>query len=170
MSGFWLLRFAPRPQTGVRLFCFSYAGGGAALYRPWLDALSPDIELCAVQLPGRENRLREPPFASLTALVDALVPALRPHLDRPFAFFGHSMGALVAFELARALRSRGDEQPSHLMLSGRRAPHLPETEASMRGLDDNASPRSGAATAASRPRCCSTATCSSCCCRACAPT
>ena len=133
----WLLCFAPRPSARLRLFCFSYAGAGAAMYRTWLDALPPTIELCAVQLPGRENRLREPAFASMQRLVDALVPALTPTMDRPFALFGHSMGALVAYEVARALYATPHAaQPLHLLVSGRRAPHLSDDEAPMRGLSD----------------------------------
>lgn len=134
----WLLKFTPRPQARVRLFCFSSAGSGGAMYRPWLDALPPQVELCAVQLPGRENRLREKPFTALSSLVEALVPALLPRLDRPFALFGHSMGAMVAFELARRLQDAGAPQPAHLLVSGRRAPHLPETEAPMHRLGDEA--------------------------------
>jgi medium-chain acyl-[acyl-carrier-protein] hydrolase len=133
----WLLRFAPRPGARVRLFCFSHAGGGAAMYRTWLDALPASVELCAVQLPGRESRLREPPFTSMPHLVAALVPELLAHLDRPYALFGHSMGALVAFEAARALQAMGAQrQPIRLLVSGRRAPHLPETETLMHTLSD----------------------------------
>lgn len=134
----WLLKFTPRAHARMRLFCFSSAGSGGAMYRPWLELLPPEIELCAVQLPGRENRLREKPFSSLTDLVAALVPALVPRFDRPFALFGHSMGAMLAFELARALREAGHAQPQRLFVSGRRAPHLPETEAPMHRLDDAA--------------------------------
>lgn len=135
----WLLRFAPRPAARLRLFCFSYAGAGGAMYRTWLHALPPSIELCAVQLPGRENRFREPAFTSMQRLVEAMVPALSPAFDLPYAFFGHSMGALVAFELARALRALPHVAPlTHLLVSGRKAPHLPEDDAPMRGLADDA--------------------------------
>jgi medium-chain acyl-[acyl-carrier-protein] hydrolase len=131
----WLLCFAPRPAARLRLFCFSYAGAGGAMYRTWLDALPPSIELCAVQLPGRENRFREPACTSMPRLIDALVPALAPALDRPYALFGHSMGALVAFEVARALQTLPHvPQPLHLLVSGRRAPHLPESDAPMHAL------------------------------------
>ena len=134
----WLLCFAPRPAARVRLFCFSHAGGGAAMYRAWLDALPPTVELCAVQLPGRESRLREPAFTSMQRLVAALLPELMARIDRPYALFGHSMGALVAFEAARALRSvSGLRQPHRLLVSGRRAPHLPDTEAPMHPLSDD---------------------------------
>jgi medium-chain acyl-[acyl-carrier-protein] hydrolase len=134
----WLLCFAPRPDARLRLFCFSYAGGGGAMYRSWLGALPQSIQLCAVQLPGRENRFREPAVASIRRLVDELLAALAPTLDRPYAFFGHSMGALVAFELARALQSVSHAAPPvHLFVSGRRAPHLPESDAPMHGLPDD---------------------------------
>lgn len=138
MTNPWLIRFAPRPGASLRLFCFSYAGGGAAHYRAWLGALPEDVELCAVQLPGREGRLRETPLNSIAAIVDALLPALRPEFDRPFVFFGHSMGAMLAFETARALARIGATGPQRLVLSGRRAPHLPETEVPMHRLDDEA--------------------------------
>ena len=135
----WLLRFAPRPAARLRLFCFSYAGAGGAMYRAWLDAVPPSIELCAVQLPGRESRFREPAFTSMQQLVGELAPALSPALDKPYALFGHSMGALVAFELARTLQSLPQvAQPTHLLVSGRKAPHLPEDDAPMHALPDDA--------------------------------
>jgi surfactin synthase thioesterase subunit len=137
MSSPWLSRFAPRPAAALRLFCFSYAGGGAAIFRPWALALPADVEVAAVLLPGREHRLRERPLDSMAALLQALLPALVPEFDRPFAFFGHSMGALVAFEAARALQGRGERAPARLLLSGRRAPHLPELETPIHGLGDD---------------------------------
>jgi medium-chain acyl-[acyl-carrier-protein] hydrolase len=133
----WLHRFEARPDAAVRLFCFPSAGTGAATYRPWASLMPRHVEVCAVQLPGRENRLREPAFTSLTAMLEALRGALRPQIDRPFAFFGHSMGALVAFELARALQSDRAAAPAHLLLSGRRPPHIPEAEAPLHALPDD---------------------------------
>ena len=132
------MRFAPRPTAQARLICFSYAGGGGAVYRPWALALPSEVEVLAVQLPGRESRLREPPLRSMAALVEALAPALLPQLDRPVAFFGHSMGALLAYELARALHARGGPAPQHLMVSGRRAPQLQEPDAPIHHLPDEA--------------------------------
>jgi medium-chain acyl-[acyl-carrier-protein] hydrolase len=134
----WLRRFSPRPEAALRLFCFSYAGGGTAVFRPWADDLPAEIEVCAVQLPARESRFREPPIASMQGLVDALIPAIEPELDRPFALFGHSMGSLLAFEVVRALQRRGLRCPTHLLVSGRRAPHLPEPESAIHMLDDDA--------------------------------
>ena len=134
----WLVRFAPRPTASLRLFCFSYAGGGAAVYRPWALAMPATVDVAAVLLPGRESRLRETPLRSMGALLQGLVPALLPYLDRPFAFFGHSMGALVAYETVRDLQRRGAPVPARLLLSGRRAPHLPESEPPLHQLADDA--------------------------------
>lgn len=124
----WLRRLKPNPQARLRLFCFHFAGGSASVYRTWPGLLAerrPDIEVCAVQPPGRENRLNERPFTHVAPLVDALITVLRPELDRPFALFGHSMGAIVAYELAQALTGIGTP-PSHLLVSARRAPVMPE--------------------------------------------
>lgn len=124
----WLLRPPSNARARVRLFCFPYAGGGALIYRTWQARLPASVEVNAVQLPGRGNRMREQPFTRLEPLVRAATDALRPYMDMPFAFFGHSMGALISFEMARLLRREYDLMPSHLFLSGRRAPQLPDTE------------------------------------------
>ena len=114
----WFPWFRPKAGAKVRLFCFPYAGGGASVYRGWGECLPGLVEVCPVQLPGRETRFREPPFARLPLLVEALASALRPYLDRPFAFFGPSLGALVAFELARRLHRETGMQPVCLFVSG----------------------------------------------------
>ncbi len=121
----WLQISNPRPQARRRLFCFPYAGGAASIYRTWHQYLPPEIELCAVQLPGRENRIKEAPFTNVTQLVQTLIPHLLPALDKPFALFGHSMGSLIAYELAQQLQI-GRHMPTHLIVSGRRAPILPD--------------------------------------------
>lgn len=118
----WLASRKPNPRAGVRLFCFPYGGGGDFIFRSWQKGLSETIEVCPVQLPGRGSRISEPPFTELNPLVRAAAQALAPHLDKPFAFFGHSMGALVGFELARHLRRDGGPQPVHLFVSGRCSP------------------------------------------------
>jgi acyl transferase domain-containing protein/surfactin synthase thioesterase subunit/acyl carrier protein len=122
----WMVRFQPRSSAKFRLFCFAYAGAGASIFRSWAEELPPDIEVCAIQLPGREDRLGETPFTRITPLMQALVPILQPHLEIPFAFFGHSIGALVAFETVRALRQQGRPIPAHLWVSASRAPQLPD--------------------------------------------
>lgn len=135
----WLQRFTPRPEARARLFCFHHAGAGAAVYRPWVAGLPAELELAAVQLPGRANRLDEAPIDRMPALVDALLAALRPEFDdRPFAFFGHSMGAVLAAELAHALQATGAPMPSHLVVSGRRPPHWPSADAPLHRLPDDA--------------------------------
>lgn len=108
----------------MRLFCFSYAGGAASVYREWPALLPAFIDVCPVQLPGRENRLGEAPRSDLNALAGELDEHLSPWLDKPYAFFGHSLGALIAFELARTMRRRGGAAPRHLFASARRAPHF----------------------------------------------
>src|SRR5438552_2333015 len=124
----WVLRPRPDPRARLRLFCFPYAGGGASQFRTWAEGLPPEVELCPVQLPGREGRLRETPFTRIAPLVAALVTALRGYLDTPYAFFGHSLGALVGFELARALRRTGGPGPRGLLVSAYRAPDLPDPD------------------------------------------
>lgn len=134
----WVVCNKPSPSATMRLLCFPFAGGGASIYRAWGAALSPQIEVLAVQLPGRETRLREPLYTDVHALTDELLTVLTPYLDMPFAFFGHSMGALIAFELARRLRQQGNGHLVHLFVSARSAPqvlnaeepiyHLPTTE------------------------------------------
>lgn len=110
------------------MFCFPYAGGGASIYRGWGASLPFDLEVCPVQIPGREGRLRDPAYQEPGPMVQAIAGALDPYLDLPFVFFGHSMGAMIAFELTRELRRRGRPQPLHLFVSGRRAPQMPPRE------------------------------------------
>lgn len=124
----WVGRAANGGRAGVRLFCFPYAGGAASIFRSWSSKLPPTVEVCPVHLPGRAHRIAEPAYVSLPPLVEAVARALAPHLDRPFAFFGHSMGALIGFELARHLRGRGGPQPEHLFVSACRAPQIPRTQ------------------------------------------
>lgn len=122
---FWIAGRKPNPRARLRLFCFPYAGTGASIFRTWPDNLPPEIEVCPVQFPGRGTRLMERSLSRLTPLVQALAEALVPLLDMPFAFFGHSMGALVAFELARQLRRQSGIQPVRLFVSAARAPQVP---------------------------------------------
>lgn len=124
----WVTCPRPNPRAYLRLFCFPYAGGAASAFCTWSDDLPRGVEVCPIQLPGRESRLGEPPFTRLAPLVQALAPAIRPYLDKPFAFFGHSMGATISFELARQLRQQDDPGPVHLFVSGSRAPQIPDPD------------------------------------------
>src|SRR5919197_5894001 len=114
----WLISYRLSPRARARLFCFPYAGGAAHIFRQWPQRLPEGVEVCAVQPPGRGGRLRERPFTSLGELVAAAAPALRPFMELPFAFYGHSMGATVAYELARRLEEEGRAGPLHLFVSG----------------------------------------------------
>lgn len=121
----------------AHLVCFPYAGAGASVFRHW--ATSPELSgsvLAAVQLPGREGRAADPAYRRLPALAEALATALRPHLRRPYVFFGHSMGALLAFEVCRRLRAQGAALPNRLLLSAFRAPHLPNPNIRIHHLPD----------------------------------
>lgn len=125
IPGVWLHPWQPKLQARLRVFCFPYAGGGSSIYRTWSEQLPAEIEICPVQLPGRELRWREKPFRQMSDLIEPLVQALLPYLDKPYAFFGHSMGGLVSFELARTLRRAGHQYPPvRLCISGSQAPQL----------------------------------------------
>jgi medium-chain acyl-[acyl-carrier-protein] hydrolase len=121
----WLVRVRPNPSASLRMFCFPFAGAGASAYFPWQNLAHPSIELIAVQPPGRESRVRETPLSSLDAIASGATQAIRVYANGPYCLFGHSMGALAAFEVARKLRAEGYPPPVHLFVSARRAPHCP---------------------------------------------
>lgn len=124
----WFLKNNPSGEAKARLFCFPYAGGSAMVYRDWSRFLPTSIEVVSVELPGRGSRLREPAFSDLPPLIDALVPAISSLLDLPFAFFGHSMGAIIAFETARRLRNDCMVEPRRLFVSGRQAVQIRDND------------------------------------------
>ena len=134
----WTTCPKPSPGARLRLFCFPYAGAGASVFAQWARAMPAEIELHAVQLPGRETRLREAPYKQFPPLIEALSEALYPLLDKPFAFFGHSLGALISFETARHLRRQYGQEPAHLFVSARRSPQFPEPGPALHALPDAA--------------------------------
>jgi medium-chain acyl-[acyl-carrier-protein] hydrolase len=112
-------------KNSIALVCVPHAGGGTTIFRSWPKSL-PSVEFYALGLPGREARLDQPPFTTCDSLVASALEAMQPLSQRPFALFGHSMGGLVAFEIARSLRRNNAMTPLHLFVSGFRAPHLPD--------------------------------------------
>lgn len=127
----------PGPRARLRLFCLPYAGGGAAVFRGWGAVAPPEIHVVPVHLPGRGNRFTEPALTRSDALVEQLAEELSPYMDVPFALFGHSMGAMLAFELTRHLRALGRQLPEHLLVSGRRAPQRVSDKRKLHGLPED---------------------------------
>jgi medium-chain acyl-[acyl-carrier-protein] hydrolase len=134
----WIAFRRPAQGARVRLFCLPFAGGSASAYSRWVSGLGPYIDVCPVQLPGREARIADPPYTSMESLVNALSQALAPYLDLPYAVFGHSMGAAIAYEVAERLRSGPHGEPVRLLVSARHAPHLPGRSAPIHDLPDAA--------------------------------
>jgi medium-chain acyl-[acyl-carrier-protein] hydrolase len=121
----WVVAPPTATEGATRLFCFPAAGSGAASFRLWPALLAPGIDVYRIQPPGRETRFNEGLVRSMDDYVDGLLPDLLPVLEDPFAFFGHSMGALVAFHVARRLRRDGGPLPRHLLVSAFRSPQAP---------------------------------------------
>ncbi|MEU3825474.1 alpha/beta fold hydrolase [Streptomyces sp. NPDC029080] len=120
-----------------RLFCFAHAGGGASAYRLWRLSLAPDVDVRPVVLPGRESRIRELPYRRVEQIIDPLCEALEPYLDRPYAVFGHSLGSILAYEVARRFTGLAGREPGLLIVSGRRAARLPARRRPYSTLSDD---------------------------------
>jgi surfactin synthase thioesterase subunit len=134
----WLIRYGGgNGSARLRLFCFHYAGATASIFRTWQAAFPPAVELVAVQLPGREYRLDEPLLTDIGEIVAGLIEVVPPLLDRPFVFLGHSMGALVGFDLIRMLRARGLRQPELFIVASRNAPQFKWRDAGAEKLPDD---------------------------------
>lgn len=133
----WLLMRTVNPHARLNLICFPYAGGGAQIFNSWQTGLiTGEIQVYGVQYPGRGSRVREQPFTDSSSLVEAFLPHLLPLLNKPFALFGHSMGAIIAFEVARHLQNDHGLRPERLIVSGRRAAQLPRTDRLTYNLPD----------------------------------
>ncbi|GAA2870915.1 pyochelin biosynthesis editing thioesterase PchC [Streptosporangium fragile] len=132
----WLRRWHALPAPRLRLVCFPHAGGAPSFYRGWQDRLPADVELSAVCYPGRQNRINEPPIDRMEPLADHVCRALESWTDRPLALFGHSMGAVVAYEVAVRLVEHHGIRPAALLVSAHAAPHLCAGDARTAPLDD----------------------------------
>lgn len=133
----WLVTPKVNEAADARLICFPYAGGGVPVFRNWHAPLAPRVEVSVAQLPGRGSRIHEKPHTRLAPIVEALLAELRGRLDKPLLFFGHSLGALVAFEVSRAMRRSDLPMPQHLLVSGRGAPHLSNPNPPLHHLPDD---------------------------------
>lgn len=125
----WLRRFQPASRAATQLVCFPHAGGAASFYLPVAAAHAPHLDVIAVQYPGRQDRRNEPFIEDIHLLADHITAALLPETTRPMAFFGHSMGSVLAYEVALRLERDHGASPVRLFLSGRRAPSLRRQEA-----------------------------------------
>lgn len=134
----WLKNYSPAAQPRLRLLCLPYAGAGASAYRPWAKALPSEVELYALQLPGREARRREAPYTRLEPLIETLARLVAGLPPLPLALFGHSLGAIIGFELARRLRGQYGINPIHMFIAGQAAPQLPPSTQPLHLLPDGA--------------------------------
>lgn len=132
----WFVRFGPRAGATTRVFCCPFAGGGASWFAEWSRGLDPSLELIALQLPGRENRILEAPCDSMRAIVSGVQEEISRLLDKPYIVYGHSMGASIGFELVRGLLARGFPPPLHFIASASPAPHLPRRRPPISHLTD----------------------------------
>jgi medium-chain acyl-[acyl-carrier-protein] hydrolase len=136
-SNKWVIFPRPNPAAALRLFCFHHAGGLAQAFHGWTGHLPPIVEIAAVQLPGRGHRFSEPYIKRLAPLSRIIAQELLPYMNKPFVFFGHSLGALLCFETARSLRRENRRQPDHLFVSAAEAPHRRNLEEMLSSLPTN---------------------------------
>lgn len=132
MKSRWLVCPQPNPNAAARLFLFPYAGGAPSSFNKWAAEFSNDIEVSIIHYPGRGSRFNEPPIKELSVLVEEIANAIQPELDEPFFFFGHSLGAVLAFEVARRV-----PQPQILFVSACGAPHIPNPNRPIHELSDS---------------------------------
>ena len=133
----WITIFLPNSQADLRLFCFSYAGGSSMIFRPWLDKFPANVEICLIELPGRGSKIKLPLLKRLEPIVENLSLQIQPYLDKDFAFFGHSMGGLLSFELTRLLSKKYGASPVNLFISARGAPQMQSLKSPIYDLPDS---------------------------------
>jgi surfactin synthase thioesterase subunit len=136
-DGVWFEHLSRAKAPSVRVFCFPYAGGAAEIYRGWQRWFPEQVDICLVHLPGRGKRISEQALNQLSSLVNEVADRMRLESDTPYALYGHSMGALVSFELSRELRRRHSAGPQHLFVSGHCAPQWPRNEPAICNLPDD---------------------------------
>jgi medium-chain acyl-[acyl-carrier-protein] hydrolase len=134
----WYVKYRKNSNAFIRLFCFHHSGGGASSYYPWVDHLSPNIEIVAVQLPGRENRFTEPLSNNIKDIVSNLCQEFSSFIDKPFFVFGHSLGALISFEFVKSIHQSYSLYPCFMVISAAKAPQLPFRMRTLSKLDDKA--------------------------------
>ncbi len=128
MNNKWIVVPTPRPAAKIILLCFPFAGGSSNSFRSWAGILPPSVELWAIELPGHGSRLSEPLVESIEDLIAPLSEGIVESLEKPFAIFGHSMGALLGFEVALYLQNQYQKIAQHVFLSGHGAPGTPRHE------------------------------------------
>ena len=133
----WFKIYHQSHQPKLRLFCFPYAGGSAQIFSKWADFLPQAVDIFAIQAPGRGRRFSEKPIASLKSKMQILHQEILPYTDIPYMFIGHSNGALLAYELARELQKSGNCNLQHIILSAKRAPHLPDIKQPIHDLSQS---------------------------------
>lgn len=124
-------------QADLRLFCFPYAGGSSTIFHPWLDKLPANIEICPIELPGRRSKIKLAPLDRLEPIVEAIALQIQSYLDKPFAFFGHSIGGLLSFELTRLLQKKYGISPINLFISACGAPQIPKSKPPIHALPES---------------------------------
>ncbi|MFQ3243617.1 MAG: surfactin synthase thioesterase subunit [Arenicella sp.] len=121
----WLPKLNAMPSSKARLFCFAFAGGGASVYSPWQSLLGDHIEVCPIQLPGREERIRETCLTSIDDVLDQLMPLMTSSLDKPFLVYGHSLGAHIAYAFIDRIKREFGKSPQAFLVGAQRSPDIP---------------------------------------------
>ena len=132
----WIFPIKTSPTARMRLFCFPYAGGSPQVFKSWADRLPAETEVFSILLPGRGARLFDPLYSDMDTLVPTIAKEIKPHLEKPFVFFGHSMGAMIGFELTHLLLEQHNRRPLHLILSGRFSPEHKSPRRPLHNLED----------------------------------